>query len=214
MRDYPSAGKYADSALQINNTLLDYKNLSMYLYQNPEVVILFSTDSDIDFKISEEFYKSYSSNDNRKSMFFSESRDGTYYYYSNTEGYSSYFTGVANDELYLTRAECYARADNATDAMKDLNTLLKKRITAFADLTAVDAKAALRLILTERRKELVMRGTRWMDLKRLNKEADFKVTLKRDVAGKVYELLPDHPKYALPIPNRIVELAGIPQNIR
>lgn len=215
MRDYPNAGKYADSALQINSALLDYATLGMmYLYKNPEVVILFTTDfGRIDFKIPKDFYDSYSSNDNRKSMFFDMNRDGSIFY-SNTEDYTSYFTGIANDELYLTRAECFARADNTIDAMKDLNTLLKKRISRFTDLTAVDAKAALKLILTERRKELVMRGTRWMDLKRLNKEPEFQETLKREAKGVTYTLPPNDPRYALPIPNKIVKLAGIPQNIR
>jgi len=215
MRDYPNAGKYADSALLINNTLLDYQTIGMmYLYKNPEVVMVFTTMfGRVDFKIPEDFYNSYASNDNRKSLFFDFNRDGSIYY-SNTEDYTSYFTGIANDELYLTRAECFARAGNTSDAMKDLNTLLKKRISRFVDLTAADANAALRLILTERRKELLMRGTRWMDLKRLNKEPEFKVTLKRVAAGKTYELLPDDAKYALPIPSKIVSLAGIPQNPR
>lgn len=214
MRDYVNAGKYADSALRINSTLTDYAPLQyIELYGNPEIVMMFVSDSMIDFKISEAIYDTYSVNDNRKYLYFGENRDGTFYY-SNVEEYTGYFTGIANDELYLTRAECFARANNANDAMKDLNTLLKKRISPFTDLTATDAKAALKVILTERRKELLMRGTRWMDLKRLNKEPEFQETLTREARGTTYTLAPNDPRYALPIPNKIVELAGIPQNIR
>ncbi|TCC96309.1 RagB/SusD family nutrient uptake outer membrane protein [Pedobacter hiemivivus] len=214
MRDYVNAGKYADSALRINSALTDYAPLQyIELYENPEIVMMFVADSMIDFKISEDFYDTYSANDNRKYLYFGENRDGTFYY-SNVEQYTGYFTGIANDELYLTRAECFARAGSATDAMKDLNTLLKKRISPFTDLTATDAKAALKVILTERRKELLMRGTRWMDLKRLNKEPEFQETLTREAKGVTYTLPPNDPRYALPIPNKIVELAGIPQNIR
>ncbi|SDJ35951.1 SusD family protein [Pedobacter sp. ok626] len=214
MHDYVNAGRYADSALRINSALTDYASLQyIELYKNPEVVMLFVADSMIDFKVSEAFYDTYSANDNRKYLYFGENRDGTYYY-SNIEEYTTYFTGIANDELYLTRAECFARAGNAADAMKDLNTLLKKRISPFTDLTATDAKVALKVILSERRKELLMRGTRWMDLKRLNKEPEFQETLTREAKGVTYTLPPNDPRYALPIPNGIVELAGIPQNIR
>lgn len=214
MRDYVNAGKYADSALRINSTLTDYAPLQyIELYGNPEIVMMFVSDSMIDFKISEAIYDTYSVNDNRKYLYFGENRDGTFYY-SNVEEYTGYFTGIANDELYLTRAECFARANNTTDAMKDLNTLLKKRISPFTDLTATDAKAALKVILTERRKELLMRGTRWMDLKRLNKEPEFQETLTREARGIAYTLTPNDPRYALPIPNKIIELSGIPQNIR
>lgn len=220
MRDYPNAGKYADSVLQINNKLIDYAILDtwdiwpMAGFKSPEMIMFFQTDVSLTFRIPEDFYKSYTNNDYRKDLYYEELRDGSIGFRGSYTGDYSYFTGIATDELYLTRAECYARAGNVTDAMKDLNTLLKKRISGFAELTAADARSALRIILTERKKELILRGTRWMDLKRLNKEADLQVTLKRNVGGKVYELLPDHPKYALPIPNRIVELAGIPQNIR
>lgn len=220
MRDYPNAGKYADSVLQINNRLLDYAALDTFDFypipgfNSPEMVMFFQTDFSLTFRIADELFDSYSIRDYRKDLFFEELRDGSTGFRGSYTGDYSYFTGIATDELYLTRAECYARAENVADAMKDLNTLLKKRISGFTDLTAPDAKAALKMILAERRKELILRGTRWMDLKRLNKEPEFRVTLKREVAGKVYELLPDHPKYALPLPNRIVELASIPQNIR
>lgn len=215
MRDYENAGKYADSALKINNVLQDYASLMFIdLYKNPEVVMVFTANiGRLDFKISDNLYTSYSSNDNRKGLYFFKNRDATISY-ANIESYTDIFMGLANDELYLTRAECFARANNATDAMKDLNTLLKKRISAFTDLTATDAKAALKVILTERRKELLMRGTRLMDLKRLNKEPEFQVTLTREAKGVTYTLPPNDPRYALPIPNKIVKLAGIPQNIR
>lgn len=220
MRDYPNAGKYADSALQINNKLVDFGTLESFYpwpmigYDSPEIIMFFQTDVSLTFQISDEFYKSYTDDDYRKDLYFEENRDGTTGFRGSYTGDYSFFTGVATDELYLTRAECYARAGNVTDAMKDLNTLLKHRIYEFEDLTAIDAKAALKTILVERKKELLLRGTRWMDLKRLNKETDLQVTLKRDVAGKVYQLLPNDPKYALPIPTRIIELSGIPQNIR
>ena len=66
-------------------------------------------------------------------------------------------------------------------AMNDLNTLLQARWAAgsFTALTATDGQDALRQILMERRKELLFRGLRWTDLRRLNKDPGTAVTLYR-----------------------------------
>jgi hypothetical protein len=220
MRDYPNAGKYADSVLQINNKLVDFATLNsfdiwpMEGYRSPEMIMFFQLDVTLTFRITDEFYNSYSADDYRQDLYYEENRDGSKGFRGSYTGDYSYFSGIATDELYLTRAECFARAGNAAEAMEDLNTLLKKRIYKFTDLTATDANAALKIILKERKKELVLRGVRWLDLKRLNKEPEHQVTIKREVAGKVYELRPNDPKYALPIPTRIIELSGIAQNVR
>lgn len=220
MRDYENAGKYADSCLMLNDKLLDYSPLSPYDpypfpgITNEEIVVFFVTDFSYNARNTEEFYDSYLDNDNRKYLFFDEYRDGTKYFKGSYDGSYSYFTGIATDEMYLTRAESFARANKTTEALKDLNTLLAKRIDGFKNVTAPDSKTALKLVLTERRKELVMRGTRWMDLKRLNKEPEFQTTLKRTIGGKDYLLPPNDPKYALPIPDKVIVLSGIAQNIR
>lgn len=220
MRDYENAGKYADSCLQLNNKLLDYATLDEYEpysmpgISNPEIVMFFVTDISYTPRIEPLFYDTYSDDDYRKVLFFEEYRDGSLGFKGSYDGSYSYFTGIATDEMYLTRAECFARANKKDLALQDLNTLLAKRISGFVPLTATDAKSALNLILKERRKELVLRGTRWMDLKRLNKEPEFQVTIKRTVNGKEYVLPPNDPKYALPIPDKIILLSGIPQNIR
>ncbi|HEY6083417.1 MAG TPA: RagB/SusD family nutrient uptake outer membrane protein, partial [Chitinophagaceae bacterium] len=66
-------------------------------------------------------------------------------------------------------------------------------------------------ILVERRKELVFRTIRFTDIKRLNKEgAD--ITQKRIIGGKTYILLPNDPRYALSIPENVIQAGGIPQN--
>jgi len=72
---------------------------------------------------------------------------------------------------------------------------------------------ALAIILIERRKELLMRGLRWADLKRSNKEGANK-TLIRIINGHPVTLPPNDNRYAQPLPNEIILLTGMPQNSR
>ncbi|UZJ65622.1 RagB/SusD family nutrient uptake outer membrane protein [Sphingobacterium sp. KU25419] len=69
-------------------------------------------------------------------------------------------------------------------------------------------------IILERRKELFFRGTRWADLRRLNKENHFAVDLVRIVDGKRHILKPNTSRYLWPIPNNVVELSDVFQNPR
>ena len=123
--------------------------------------------------------------------------------------------GIATDEVYLTRAECYARAGKVSEAMNDLNTLMIKRWKAgtFIPFTATSTSEALSIILEERRKETLFRGLRWLDLRRLNSEGA-NITLTRNVDNQTYKLEPNSPRYALPLPPDVISLTGIPQNER
>jgi hypothetical protein len=126
------------------------------------------------------------------------------------------FDGIANDELYLIRSECYARTGNINAAIADLNGLLKKRwkTGTFVPVTTSDAKAALKLILSERKKELIFRGLRWSDLRRLNTDEQFKVTLYRHIGGQQYSLTPGDKRYVMPIPDNEINIDGLAQNPR
>jgi hypothetical protein len=115
----------------------------------------------------------------------------------------------------LIRAECSARLENPTGAMKDLNTLMEKRWNnkvSYPVITAANAEDALRKVLVERQKELFLRGQRWNDLRRLNKDDRFKVTLTRTIGGVTYTLEPNSYKYTLPIPDDVIQLSGMEQN--
>ncbi len=98
--------------------------------------------------------------------------------------------------------------------MNDLNTLLQNRwrTGTFVPFTASNADDALMQILTERRKELVLRGIRWQDLRRLNKEDRFKITITRTIAGNTYSIEPNSYKYTFPIPDDVIQLSGMKQN--
>jgi hypothetical protein len=100
--------------------------------------------------------------------------------------------------------------------MNNLNALLVKRwkTGTFIPLTASNTDDALNKILLERRKELCFRGIRWSDLKRLNKDLKYSKTLVRVLNGQTYTLLPNDPKYVLPIPDNEIRVSGIEQNLR
>jgi len=225
MRKYEEAGLYADSCLQLYNTLIDYNTLNVsanYPFRqfNEETIHfgVIGTPAPINpsrAKIDPELYAVYADNDIRKAAFFRRNTDGlTYAFKGNYTGTLAPFDGVSTNEIYLIRAEANARKGKTIDAMRDLNELLAMRHTdTFVPLTASSPSHALDLILLERRKELLMRGLRWVDIKRLNKEGAA-IILRRTVEGVEYILPPNDLRYALPIPEDVITLSGIEQNKR
>lgn len=221
--NYPSALHYADSCLQLRSTLMNYDTLSkMALFPfyrwNPEVIFstaYFSSGPAATFRshVDSLLFRSYQANDLRKDLFF---KYGDYFFGRyDQDGFC--FSGIAADEIYLIRSECLARAGNTNAAMADLNHLLKTRWAAgtFNPYVAVDADDALQQILQERRKELLYRGIRWSDLRRLNKDDRTAHTLTRKVNGILYTLPPNDPRWTLPIPGYVLSFnPGMPQNVR
>jgi tetratricopeptide (TPR) repeat protein len=230
MRQYDSALRYADLSLQIKSELMNYNgdvgiisaNMSSgtnspFEKFNKETIFyvegngLTQTLTSSRGKIDSNLYSSYSNSDWRKTAFFAPN-SGYYQFKGNYTQSSTHFAGIATDEMYLIRAECYARAGNKDSALSDLNALLIKRLKPpFTPVNAPTAEQALEIVLVERRKELLFRGLRWSDIKRLNKEAR-NIILTRDIAGTIYILEPNANYYALPLPKDIIDLAGIPQN--
>lgn len=220
MQNYDSAFAYANNYLQLKNTLLDYNNyISNPIPRfNDEVIFncLLSVPAPIRYNyVDTVLYSSYDLNDLRKTLFFG-SRGGKPNFGMSYDGFQP-FGGIATDEVYLIRAECYARKGNTNAALTDLNALLNKRWKSgtFTPYTATDANDALRQILSERRKELVWRALRWTDLRRLNKDPQFAITLKRIIQGQAYTLPPNDLRYVYPIPDNVISFnPGMPQNPR
>lgn len=77
------------------------------------------------------------------------------------------FKALRTGEMYLSRAEAYARMGGAfeTLALDDLNTLRAARISGYVPVV-LSGTALQTAIATERRKELVAEGQRFLDLKR------------------------------------------------
>lgn len=225
MRRYDAAAAYADSALQLHSALLDFNTLNTaatypFRGENREIMTrsIMRVPAPLNVsrgKIISELYHSYAEDDLRKTAYFRDNKNGTYGFKGSYEGAANLFSGIATDEVYLVRAEALARLGRVESAMENLNTLLvtRWRTGTFIPFAAATPQEALALILQERRKELLMRGLRWMDLKRLNKEGAG-LTLTRTLNGRTYTLPPNDPRYALPIPEDVVALSGIQQNPR
>jgi starch-binding outer membrane protein, SusD/RagB family len=173
--------------------------------------------SPTNYRVDTLLYRSYSNNDLRRTLYFRSNGTGTVGFRGGYDGTSTPFNGMATDEVYLIRAECAARAGLKDSALADLNRLLFTRwVTGtFIPFTATTADQALDIILTERRKELILRGSRWFDLRRLNKEPRFAKTLQRiQNNNTIYALPPNDPRYTFLIPAQVIALTGMPQNAR
>ncbi|SNS74135.1 SusD family protein [Belliella buryatensis] len=224
IEDYEKALNHANSALGIHDALMDYNQINASLrfpvpafneeviYHTQMVSYLFS--ALVTTVVNPEIYNSYATEDLRRSVFFLNNAFGSVFK-GTYSGTNNMFSGLATNELYLVKAECEARAGNTSVALAVLNQLLEKRWVAgsFEPFTA-SGEAVLDLILAERKKELLYRGVRWSDLRRLNRDPRYAQTLTRVVQGESYSLPPNSNRYTLPIPLNEVNVSGITQNNR
>ncbi|KIO77517.1 hypothetical protein TH53_08725 [Pedobacter lusitanus] len=227
MRDYENAGQYADSCLALNENLLDYNTLKftgnypIVAANNTEALYFrFMSFSNIIYNnlpiVTPEIYNSYAPDDLRKQAFFKKNTDNTFWFRGSYGGNYGLFCGIATNEIFLIKSECLARMGKVTESMNILNKLLVKRWSnkaTYMPYTASGTDDALKVVLAERRKELVMNSLRWMDIKRLNKEGA-SIKLTRNLNGKVYELAANDLRFALPIPEDVIALSGMIQNRR
>lgn len=230
MQDYQKAYHYADSSLQLSGALLDYNGLNANSFAPIPIFnieVLFPATTGFSYalmqgnaRIDDDLYNSYSSSDLRKKIYFMKNYDleeisydfkGTY---DNTQ--MGNFVGLTSSEMYVVKAEAAVRLSKVDVALAAINNLLKYRYPAadFQPITVTDEADLLQLILEERRKELVFRGLRWADLKRLNQDPATQKNLVRQLGTETYSLAPNSLSYALLIPMEIINTAKIEQNKR
>lgn len=224
MNDFENALLYADSSLRLQNEILDYNDLELSLHypfdwlNNKEILFYTSmrtagTLAPTYSKVDKDLYSFYDEEDLRRDAFFKDR--GTHVEYKGSyTGAVGCFGGITVPEILLIRAEAYARNGNEGLAIKDLERLWDKRFDKNKTRPTHQDVNVLGLVLKERRKELLFRGIRWADLRRLNLGLNYAVTLKRTIDGKEYILPPNDPKYSLQIPSGVIERSKVVQNIR
>ncbi len=226
MGEYSNALLSSEKCLAIQSDLMDYNTLNgsiafpFPLFNNEVIfynrLISYTILNTPRWKVDSLLYQSYHNNDRRKSLFFKTETDGTFTFRGDYTGAAIHFGGLATDEVYLIKAECLARLGQLSESLGVINHLLQHRYMtgAFPPYGTSDENNALKIALDERRKELVLRGLRWADLRRLNKEPAFAITITRVLDGVEYSLPPGHSRYAFAIPDEVITLTGMQQNER
>ena len=229
--DYTQALSYARQSQGLYNTLINYNTIATpyptlpmpNLANNVEVLFYFRAEVPLNAdytrgaRTDSVLMTTYAAQDIRRTLFFIKNADNSYSYRGVYTAESRVlFTGVATDEILLISAECEARLNNANAALADLNKLLVNRYTTgnFVPYQNLNATQALDLVLLERRKQLINRGLRWSDLRRLNRSNQYAITLKRVLNGVTYQLPANDLRYVFLIPVSVINLTGMPQNPR
>lgn len=224
MQDYKKALTYANKIIKDQNyKLIDFTTLnesSNYPMQKFNQEVIFHSEMNsggplavAQINIDSTLYQSYNDSDLRKKLWF-QLKNGKMRFRGSYNGSAIYFNGLAVDECYLTKSECLARLGEYKEATKVLDTLLSTRYIKYTPILTNSTTEALTIILLERRKELLLRGIRWTDLRRLNLDALTAETLYRNFNSKIYTLKPNSLNYVLPIPPNVIELTNLQQNPR
>lgn len=235
MQDYEKALVYADSSLSFKSDLIDFNNNNQVSTSfpfrfpvrgngNPEIIFYVFSQSQLFalgypgnvVQASQELYQLYDGDDLRKQFFFTIENGSPKFLGSYTGEYYA-FDGLATNQILLIRAECNARLNKIQDAQDDINKLITYRYKTNTApvISENNSEELLRLILLERRKELPNSGNvRWEDLRRLNLDPRFQVTLHRKINNIEYILPPNDSRYILSIPMNEIRLSGIKQNER
>jgi starch-binding outer membrane protein, SusD/RagB family len=140
----------------------------------PAANVYFASGNRSSFRPSNEVFLQYDrENDIRFSSYFR--RIGTRDVVSKFLGKGNLTDGIVNwkvirvSELYLIRAEANAVLGNATAALADLNALRASRIAGYVPVELA-GQLLLDAIDMERRKELIVEGHRFFDVKRTTRD--------------------------------------------
>ena len=220
MGEYQLSLDNAQKALEMQSGLIDLKTFTTgnnypVLIQNPEMI--FSKNLLFGYRgvpLSNDLVNSFESNDLRYNYYtiagtsFRPSFVGRGFAIANYSPTTGINIGVSVPEMYLIAAECNARLGNTQKAVDNLNILRAKRYKAATayEVSATNSTEALNLALVERQKELIGRGFRWFDQRRLNLDPAFQKTYTRVFKGQTYTLEPNSAGYVFPINQNYIDL--------
>ena len=221
--EFDKAAQAAEKALELYESRLDFNSINVD-GANPfdsfgDELVFYSEILNMGFQYSREVFldtlllKSYEKGDLRLPAYFDRIAEDRHFFSGNLTGNSLPFGGLSVGELELIAAEANVRIGAEEKALNWLNGLLSRRIET-EEFVPVESTGAelLERILLERRKELVARGHRWSDLRRLNQEPGLETVLKRTVEGQVRTLEPGSQIYVFLIPDSEIQRTGIAQN--
>lgn len=234
-RVYLSQSKYeealvaAQNSLKYNRSLLDFNvldgNAAFPIHAMNEETLFFAYARGTNFLhhnrecyVDSVLYQQYEERDLRKKMFFKNVKTDKYSFKGTYMGFASgsFFVGPTVSEVYLTIAECSVRLGLVKEARDCLNALLVTRWEKgyFQAITENNLELLLEIVIAERRKELIMRGVRWTDLRRLNLDPKFKKNIVRKLEGdqNEYVLKANTTDFIYKIPRTVVSHAQIEQN--
>lgn len=226
MNDYESAELYADSCLRISQDLMDFNNVEEFHVSAQYPIPRFNRETIFYAELTTSqpnlnpniglidtlLYQSYQMNDLRRLYFFRDNADGYVSFQGNFTESQNLFGGIAVGEVFLIKAESCVKLNRIEEGIKWLNRLLQHRCYDFTPFDFSLREEALTVVRKERRKELVMRGLRWMDIKRQNVDGE-SIDLYRNVENTQLVLPANSSRFALPLPMDIVDQTNIEQNI-
>lgn len=184
---------------------------------NNIVAALYSQSSYGDALATEELYNLYDAEDVRRGFITKGTRSSAenpayiVNKYENISTYNEHIKIIRLAEVYLNRAEAYAKSGPAFEAkaLEDLN-LIRKRANPHAVDLNLTGQALLDEILIERRRELAFEGHRLFDLTRNNRS--FTHYLSPNIVDRPNSFLvnypdrdPNHLKLILPIPQQEID---------
>lgn len=222
--EYAESLRYADSCLQWQGELIDYNTVDAtaaypFPYFNEEVIYhsVFNYPAivaDYNAVVDSVLYASYDPDDLRQVVLV-DTGSGAPRFKGGYDGYTV-FAGLAVDEVWLLHAEAAIRLGDRAKAAEDFQKLLGKRYRTgtYTAPAFTDPADWLRYLFAERRRELLFRGLRFNDLRRMNRDPALAVTLHRVIDGVDHTLPPGDPRYVMPIPQQEINTSGITQNPR
>jgi hypothetical protein len=223
-RDYPAAIAFATEVINSNVKPLvsgtDFQNIWIDVETGPsgldETLFrirfltsaalggLWTTTGNLTYiSPSDKLVNSFDPDDIRLETFIGTTGGGTNYvnkyFVSNRGGRIVDLKAIRTAEMYLIRAEAYARqaSPNIAAGAADLNFLRSMRIDGYVDETFSTAQELVNAVLEERFKELCFEGHRFFDLKRNN----LPVQRNASDASPEWQTLPANSyRFVFPIP--------------
>lgn len=215
--DYVNAALYAERALEINDRLLNYNLLTEsdpfpFVTENEEVVLHANMYylpngvlAEARLRVDTTLYRSYDNEDRRRSLFFKPAPP--YHTFKGMyTGNVQMFAGIGLDELYLNYFEAHARTSNIERIEERLTYWINNRYTADFVQPTLNNAVLLEFVMAERRKQLLFRGLRWVDLRRLNHIERAEIDVHRKVEETRHVLTANDKRYVFQIPSNVFTL--------